>query len=216
MQPSVTNGLRRRFFIAVRKIRAVFGALRQMRRSPSGSVIDRNNLDRHRLSNSLGSVGRRKLQTGAICSNAKDAKRQLEGRVDHLNTDLLSGSASILRESRGSMGSESPREEEIIGTGQRGIDNVPFLHLGVQFESSQAPNAKAIESLLNKAKDWYRYAPNCWIIYTGSNADTWSKRLRAIPGMENHSSFFICELNFSDRSGWMQQGFWDWVGKHRA
>jgi hypothetical protein len=93
---------------------------------------------------------------------------------------------------------------------------MPFLHLGVRSDDSEAPDRKAIEEVLNKAKNWYRYAPNCWVIYTSKDASIWSERLRAIPGMEDHAAFFICEINNANRSGWLTANFWDWFKKYGA
>jgi hypothetical protein len=92
-----------------------------------------------------------------------------------------------------------------------------FLHLAVRFESgSRAPDREAIESVLDRAKDWYRYAPNCWVIYTSQDATTWTERLgKGISGMKTRTSFFICELNLEDRDGWVDKEFWNWLDKTR-
>lgn len=93
-----------------------------------------------------------------------------------------------------------------------------YLHLGVNSEGSEAPARNTIESVLDKAKDWFRYAPNCWIIYTSRDADWWSARLRKIPGMEAHTSFLVCEMSLNEkekRSGWLPRSAWDWINKRR-
>jgi hypothetical protein len=91
-----------------------------------------------------------------------------------------------------------------------------FLHLAVHFEGSQSPDRNAIELVLNRAKDWYRYTPNCWLILTSKDAETWYKRLNDdVPGMRNHTSFFICEVNIRNRAGWIRQEVWDWIAKSR-
>jgi hypothetical protein len=95
-----------------------------------------------------------------------------------------------------------------------------FLHLGVHTDGDpDAPKTSAIERVLNKAKDWYRYAPNCWIIYTAQDAKWWSDKLRAIPGMEDHTAFLIGEILLSakeKRAGWLKESAWDWINKDRA
>ena len=93
---------------------------------------------------------------------------------------------------------------------------MPYLHLAVRYEDPQAPKAKAIQEVLDKAKSWYRYAPNCWIIYTKLEASEWARRLRGIPGMEDHTAFFICELDTSNNSGWQTEDFWKWLNKERS
>jgi hypothetical protein len=98
------------------------------------------------------------------------------------------------------------------------VTTMPFLHLGVRFEDSGAPNRSAIEEVLNKAKDWFRYTPNCWIIYTAKDADTWHRRIRDIPGMKDHTSFLICEILLSQkdkRAGWLPESVWEWINKDR-
>jgi len=97
---------------------------------------------------------------------------------------------------------------------------MPFLHLGVHSEEDpNAPSRVEIERVLNKAKDWFRYAPNCWIIYTARDSTWWSDKIRSIPGMEDHAMFLIAEilLNPKDkRAGWLKESAWDWIKKKRA
>jgi hypothetical protein len=92
-----------------------------------------------------------------------------------------------------------------------------FLHLGIRFESgSRAPDREAVDGILNKAKDWYRYAPNCWLIYTSRDATYWAEKLSSgVTGLKDRASFFICELNLEDRDGWVDKKFWDWIDKQR-
>jgi len=115
----------------------------------------------------------------------------------------------------------SRQQNESLGSGGVGrrMNEMRFLHLGVRFEDSSAPNREAIEAVLNKAKDWFRYASNCWIIYTTKDAQTWSDRLRKVPGMEGHTSFLICEMSLGrkeKRAGWLPKEAWDWIDKDRT
>lgn len=145
--------------------------------------------------------------------------RQLEGFVATTDTAVLSDGQNL-----------SGKGQEICGNGNRTtgkadsriqqgrIDIMPFLHLGVRYEDPEAPKTKAIEEVLNRAKDWYRYAPNCWIIYTGKDAKTWGERLRRIPAMEDHASFLICEMPLEQkdkRDGWLPEAVWKWINKER-
>jgi hypothetical protein len=93
---------------------------------------------------------------------------------------------------------------------------MPFLHLGVRFGDSESPTKKDIERVLNRAKDWFRYAPNCWLIYTHKDAETWGKRLQEIPGMEENTSFLLCELRIDNRYGWLSDSAWNWIKKDRT
>jgi hypothetical protein len=143
--------------------------------------------------------------------------RQLAGVSASLDSPVLSDSQNvsgasqeICRDGNGTIGKRETRERSESGR----VATMPFLHLGVRNEDSKAPDTKAIEEVLNKAKDWYRYAPNCWIIYTSKDASTWAERLRAISGIEDHATFFICEINNENRGGWASAKFWDWFKKH--
>lgn len=92
-----------------------------------------------------------------------------------------------------------------------------FLHLGVNFrDKSPTPEAlEEIEGVLNSGVDWYRYAPNCWIIYTNQTAKTWNERLKAIPWMTDQR-YLIVQIDIRDRSGWLARDTWDWVKKDRT
>lgn len=97
---------------------------------------------------------------------------------------------------------------------------MPFLHLGVYMDDEQgAPKRLEIERVLNKAKDWFRYAPNCWIIFTARDPAWWSERIRRIDGMEEHAGFLIAEMSLNPkdkRAGWLKQSAWDWINKERS
>ncbi len=97
---------------------------------------------------------------------------------------------------------------------------MPFLHLGVYSEEDpDAPSRAAIERVLNKAKDWFRYAPNCWIIYTARDATWWSDKLRSISGMEEHAGFLIAEILLTPkekRAGWLKESAWEWINKRHV
>jgi hypothetical protein len=91
-----------------------------------------------------------------------------------------------------------------------------FLHLGVNFKTRTATteNLREIEALLDNAKDWYRYAPNCWLIYTSKNPETWHERLKSIPWMQQQT-YLICVVDLDEKSGWLGRSTWDWINKDR-
>lgn len=91
-----------------------------------------------------------------------------------------------------------------------------FLHLGINFKT-KTPTTETlseIEAILNKAKDWYRYAPNCWLIYTSHDAKTWHQRLRNISWITDQS-YLICSVDLENRSGWLPKNTWEWVNQAR-
>src|SRR5436190_18813997 len=69
-----------------------------------------------------------------------------------------------------------------------------------------------LEKTFDKALDWYRYSSNCWIVWTSSSPEKWYARLRKHLGEGEH--VFICELNISERSGWMPRRFWRFLKSH--
>jgi hypothetical protein len=70
-----------------------------------------------------------------------------------------------------------------------------------------------IEKKMNLAIDWYRYNDNAYIVYTTSDANKWQDRL--LEFVKDEGGLFICELNTSNRSGFMTSSFWDWLEKKR-
>ena len=76
------------------------------------------------------------------------------------------------------------------------------------------PTDPAVVKKLDLAVDWFRYAPNCWIVYTSSNAQKWYDRLK--PLIELHGgNVFIAKLDLTDRQGWISKELWDWLRKPR-
>ena len=96
------------------------------------------------------------------------------------------------------------------------IPKAHFLHLGVKFLGDGGIEQALIEEKLNKAKDWLRYAPNCWLIYTAKNAAYWGNVLTSVDSLQKGTTFFICEVNLKDRSGWLHEGAWKWIDKMRG
>jgi len=92
-----------------------------------------------------------------------------------------------------------------------------FLHLGVSISGSSGGIEKAlIEERLNKAKDWLRYAPNCWLIYTAKSPVHWANVLKSTDKIKEGTTFFICEVNLKERSGWLHEEAWKWIDKARG
>jgi hypothetical protein len=92
-----------------------------------------------------------------------------------------------------------------------------FLHLGVNFQTGPPTPEKRgeIEKILNRAKDWFRYAPNCWLIYTGVAPKVWHERLKdGIPWITNES-YLICPIDVREKSGWLRRAAWEWINQDR-
>jgi len=164
----------------------------------------------------------RENSPGTISRDSERPIRQLEGAIADSHPPILPARKDFPGESGEVHGNGNGTTRETqCGNEQGRVDktSMPFLHLGVNFESRDAPGRKAIEEVLNKAKDWYRYAPNCWLIYTARSAKYWSEKISAIPGMEQNASFLICDVLIYEkdkRDGWLSQSAWDWINKERV
>ena len=82
-----------------------------------------------------------------------------------------------------------------------------LLHVGINVASPS--RVKHYERIFNKAKDWFRYAPNCYILWTTLPAARWARRLRKI--VKDKESFLVCELNFKNHQGWLTSESWKWI-----
>ena len=88
-----------------------------------------------------------------------------------------------------------------------------FLHIAINFKSGAA-KMKELEPAFNKALDWLRYAPNCWIVWTTSDPAKWYARLK--PVLDEADTFFICKIDIDTRYGWLPKSTWNWINKDRA
>lgn len=73
--------------------------------------------------------------------------------------------------------------------------------------------SEELEKIMNKALDWYQISENTWVLYSTSNATKWYARLS--PLVKDSGRVFICKLDKSDRKGWMDRSFWQWMRKDR-
>jgi|ERR1035441_5556863 hypothetical protein len=92
------------------------------------------------------------------------------------------------------------------------------LHLGINYKSDPLTQAqrKEIEGILDKARDWLRYTPNCWLIYTALSPSIWHKRLKERLPWITAQSYLIVAVDINERSGWLAEEVWDWMREHRS
>ncbi len=84
----------------------------------------------------------------------------------------------------------------------------------VTFNFGGDSNARErVKKTVEGAIDWYRYAPNAWILYSNRTPEQWYNLIQ--PKIGPNATFFLCELNIENRQGWMKQDFWDWLDKER-
>jgi hypothetical protein len=86
-----------------------------------------------------------------------------------------------------------------------------FYHIYIKAE--EGIKLEEIEKKMNLAIDWFRYAPNCYVVYSTSDTDKWYERLK--PLFDSNGRFLIMELNVNNRFGWMTKDFWEWLSKKR-
>jgi hypothetical protein len=72
---------------------------------------------------------------------------------------------------------------------------------------------ESIKTQMDLSPDWFKYGRNNWIIYSGTSIK--KLMLRFKPLVEPNGQLFICELNISNRTGFMPKDFWEWVRKKR-
>jgi hypothetical protein len=77
---------------------------------------------------------------------------------------------------------------------------------------SSSPKVQELVPSFNKATDWYRYAPNSWIVWTNGSPSSWYNYLK--PQIPDSDYIFIVEINPSSYNGWLPQGAVDWLKKY--
>jgi hypothetical protein len=82
-----------------------------------------------------------------------------------------------------------------------------FLHVAFKFYAQ--PKAAELEPVFNKARDWVRYAPNCWILWTSLSAKTWYERVKS--SLDDGDNVLICQVMFDDRGGFLPKWIWKWI-----
>jgi hypothetical protein len=90
-----------------------------------------------------------------------------------------------------------------------------FLHIAINFSRSES-SVDDIQPVLNKAVDWVRYAPNCWVVLTTSDLIVWYQRLKGV--LHDNDTFFVTELAILDSqvscTGFLPAFIWQWFAKH--
>jgi hypothetical protein len=87
-----------------------------------------------------------------------------------------------------------------------------FLHVSVGFAT--VDKSRQLEAVFDKAPDWLRYMPNCWIIQTSKSPKVWYERLK--PHLDEQDTVFIVAIDMDDRTGWLPRDVWTWINQERA
>jgi hypothetical protein len=83
-------------------------------------------------------------------------------------------------------------------------------HILLMTISKPEVNPEMVEAQLDRAKDWLRYAPGCWLIHTKQSADIWFERISETVELKG-ALVFICEANLQERSGTLSPDAWNWM-----
>lgn len=84
-----------------------------------------------------------------------------------------------------------------------------FFHIGIAF--LDMPKVEELEPVFNKALNWLRYAPNCWIVKSTRSPRTWLARLK--PHLSAGDHVFIVQIELNKRSGLLPKWAWDWIAQ---
>jgi hypothetical protein len=93
------------------------------------------------------------------------------------------------------------------------VNGFKFLHVGFRWHDG-GQKIQELEAIFNTAQDWIRYAPNCWIVYTTDDAEDLYERVRHL--MTTDDRVLVCELNPSDKQGWLENWMWERLNPHRS
>ena len=72
-----------------------------------------------------------------------------------------------------------------------------FLHVAFNWQGDS--KIGDVQTILNQATDWVRYAPNCWLIWTGRDVETWYEKLKPVLSTGDH--LLICRIDLTVRKG---------------
>jgi hypothetical protein len=86
-----------------------------------------------------------------------------------------------------------------------------YLHVAFAFDGE--PRVKDFEPVFNKSRDWMRYAPNCWIVYTSRPPQFWAEKVQ--PLMKRGESVLVVEIDPKKRQGLLPKWAWEWLKKAR-
>lgn len=86
--------------------------------------------------------------------------------------------------------------------------------LMVTFNFFARPEPPAIAGVIDKAKDWAKFAPNCWVIKTDLSPGDWYNRLK--PVIHKNDWIFIVEIDLTKHRGWLSKVLVDWINKDHS
>lgn len=88
-----------------------------------------------------------------------------------------------------------------------------FLH--ISFNWVAPPAERLLKEQFDKALDWIRYAPNCWIVWTSRNPAQWFQRLQGLVGPKDNVFIVVIDLRSGHRAGKLPDWAWEWINQVR-
>lgn len=89
-----------------------------------------------------------------------------------------------------------------------------FYHIGYTPAAEIDPAAvqKAVESIV---LDWYRYTPNCYLVWADADATMIGGSMMTVPGM-SLAGFFVLRVDLTAEGfGFLPNWGWEWIRKNR-
>jgi hypothetical protein len=76
---------------------------------------------------------------------------------------------------------------------------------------------KALNKTFDFATQWARYAPNCWLLWTGQTIEEWARRISLTPGLpENYGALILTvDRGIEQRGGLTYDYIWEWFKKNQ-
>lgn len=91
-----------------------------------------------------------------------------------------------------------------------------FLHVGLTYPNASPQVVAEIQKTIDsEAFDWMRYAIQCWLIWSSSDAETICRKILRVPGMEG-ATVFICAIDVNDGFGFLPAWAWEWIRRDRG
>ena len=94
---------------------------------------------------------------------------------------------------------------------QSAATNLRIFQINIHFHDE--PDPEALKKTFDKAINWIRYMPNCWLVLTSSDARRWYGRLSPLLG--DSDTMLITEIDPDAISAWIQPWIIDWIDKSK-
>ena len=94
-----------------------------------------------------------------------------------------------------------------------------YIHISFHFVApmTELEGAHRVQSVVNTADDWLKYAGNCWIVWSRLTPKQWFEKFEAVPELSKCSVLIVrLDLSPENRSGQLPEWAWEWMRKART